>query len=114
MMRLKLKIDVRGNVDQAGLERLRTHLKLNKEGRLTDDWDEAFGKRQVQCPDGVDVRISLYRDADDHNWTVNVSATEPGPDGVYLEALKTELVEGIVAAGYTGHIRANPTYGRNQ
>jgi hypothetical protein len=37
-MTLILVIDIDGNVDQSGLERLRTHLDLKSHGRLTDDW----------------------------------------------------------------------------
>ena len=43
MTHLVLVIDIEGDVDQAGLERLRTHLNLTKQGRLSDDWDEEFG-----------------------------------------------------------------------
>lgn len=124
MMHLILKIDIHGDVDQTGLERLRTHLRLQKQGRLTDDWDETFGKRFIEYPDGRSTKIALYRHANDGSWTVNVSTTDPvsakehrpehhrGHDDV--AELRAELVSGITAAGFQPSVRAKPTYGTSK
>ena len=47
-MHLAVVIDIDGTVDQAGLDRLRAHLNLTKTGRLTDDWDQTFGRRMIE------------------------------------------------------------------
>lgn len=104
MMRSIFKIGIQGSVDQDGLDRLRTELQLTKQGRLSDSWDEAFGKRFIEPSDGMGVRVSLYRDSDDGAWSVNVSATEPYPDQAYARALQAELIEGITSAGYVPHV----------
>jgi hypothetical protein len=111
MMHLILKIDIHGDVDQTGLERLRTHLRLRKQGRLTDDWDETFGKRTIKYPDGRSTKITLYRHANDGSWTVNVSTTDPVSADDDVAELRAELVSGITAAGFQPSVRAKPTYG---
>jgi hypothetical protein len=111
MMHLVLKIDIDGDVDQSGLERLRTELDLKKQGRLTDDWDEIFGKRTIQRSGGESMKVALYRHSEDGSWTVNVSATEPDLRDDDLTELRAELVGGIAAAGYRATVRAKPTYG---
>jgi hypothetical protein len=111
MMYLVIKIDIHGDVDQTGLERLRTHVGLKKQGRLTDDWDETFGKRIIRYPDGRSTKVALYRHSTDGSWTVNVSTTEPDPSDDEVTELRTELVRGITAAGFQAAVRAQPTYG---
>jgi hypothetical protein len=114
VIRLILKIDIHGEIDQAGLDRLRIHLKLKKQGRLTDDWDETFGKSQIQFHDGRIAKVALYRHSEDGSWTVNVSAPEPGLSTDELAGLRTELVAGITAAGYEANVWDRPTYGPAQ
>lgn len=95
-----MEIDIRGSVDQSGLERLRSHLKLTKFGRLTDDWDQQFGYRRIERADGQYTKIVLYREFDG-SWQVQVIDTEeldPNSDG--FELLRKELVDGLAAAGY--------------
>lgn len=114
MMHLILKFDIHGDVDQSGLERLRARLSLKKQGRLTDDWDEAFGKRDIQHPDGGTTKIALYRHADDGSWTVNVSTTETNQIEEEVTALRVELLRGIAAAGFRATARDKPTYGAGE
>lgn len=106
-----LVIDIDGTVDQAGLDRLRTHLNLTRQGRLTDEWDEAFGYRKVDRSAGQYLRISLYRDFDE-SWEVSVSDTgQRDPNDPEITSLRAELVDGITAAGYQATVRAKPNYG---
>lgn len=111
MMYLVLVIDIDGDVDQSGLERLRTHLKLKKQGRLTDDWDEEFGYRIIEDASGQRFNIGLFRNSDE-SWKISALATsQPDPDGDDLTLLRTELVEGVAAAGFQATVRAEPTFG---
>src|SRR3954452_19159839 len=94
-----LEIDIRGDVDQSGLERLREHLDLKKFGRLTDDWDQQFGYRRIERSSGQYTKIVLYRDFDG-SWQVQVIDTEElDPHAHEFAVLRDELVEGIIAAG---------------
>jgi hypothetical protein len=111
MTHLVLVIDIDGNVDQSGLERLRTHLDLKKHGRLTDDWDQKFGSRVIQPVDGERTSISLFRNFDE-TWKIQVTDTrEADPNTDELAMLRAELVEGITAAGFQAIVRAKPTFG---
>jgi hypothetical protein len=109
MMHDILAIDIRGSVDQSGLDRLRDHLDLHKYGRLTDDWDEQFGYRKIERPDGNYTKIVLYRNFEGA-WGLEVMDTET----VNLSAEETaqlcsELIEGITAAGYEATVKRGPT-----
>jgi hypothetical protein len=111
MMHDILVIDIRGDVDQSGLDRLRTHLNLKKFGRLTDDWDQQFGYRKIERASGQYTKIVLYREFDG-SWQVQVIDTEKlDPDAHEFALLRGELVDGIGAAGYQATVRAKPTFG---
>jgi hypothetical protein len=105
-----LVIDIRGEVDPSGLDRLRTHIHLTKRGRLTDDWDQEFGYRIIDISNGQRINIGLFRESDG-SWLVDASASSPNIDSDALTQLRTELVEGIAAAGYEATVRDKPTYG---
>lgn len=110
-MTLSLVIDIDGAVDQPGLERLRTHLNLKSHGRLTDEWDQKFGSRDVQTVSGRAIHITLFRNFDE-TWKVQVSATPDNmPEAGEISILRTELVESIVAAGFQATVRPRPTFG---
>lgn len=111
MMHRALVIDIDGIIDQAGLDRLRAHLNLTKEGRLTDDWDQAFGYRKIDRSARKYLVIDLYRNFDE-TWKVSVSDTDMrDPKDPELTSLRAELVDGITAAGYQATVRAIPTGG---
>ncbi|WP_193043937.1 hypothetical protein [Mycolicibacterium baixiangningiae] len=52
-----LVINIHRDVDQSGLERLRTQLSLRKFGRLTDDGDQQFGYRKIEQASGQYAEI---------------------------------------------------------
>jgi hypothetical protein len=111
MMHDILVIDIRGSVDQSGLDRLRAQLNLKKYGRLTDDWDQQFGYRKIERPGGQYTKIVLYRNFDG-SWEIQVIDTEKtDPNANEIALLQAELVRGTEAAGYQGIVRARPTSG---
>jgi|SRR5882757_3124546 len=110
MMHLVLVIDIDGGIDQSGLERLRTHLNLKKQGRLTDDWDQEFGYRTIEAASGQRTKIGLFRESDG-SWLVDASASGSDVSNDEIALLRAELVQGIAAAGYQATVRAKPTYG---
>jgi hypothetical protein len=114
MMHLVLVVDIDGDVDQSGLERLRSHLGLKKQGRLSDDWDQEFGYRKIVRSTEQYANIGLFRNFDG-TWIVQVLDTERlDPTVNELAVLRAELVEGITAAGYQATVRAKPTFGSAQ
>lgn len=110
-MHLALVIDIRGEVDQEGLNRLRSFLHLSKQGRLTDDWDQKFGSRVVRTVRGADLRVGLFRNFDG-SWKIQVLGAQRYDSGSSeINSLRAELVEGIYAAGYEAAARAKPSFG---
>jgi len=110
MMHLVLVVDIDGGIDQCGLERLRAHLDLKKQGRLTDDWDQEFGYRTIEETSGQRIKVGLFREFDG-SWLIDASASDPGVSTEEIALLRDELVQGIAAAGYQASVRAKPTYG---
>lgn len=109
-MQTVLVIDIDGDVDQSGLDRLRDHLNLEKFGRLTDDWDQQFGYRKIERANGQYTKIGLYREFDG-SWLVDAAASSSDVSTEAIALLGAELVRGIAAAGYQATVRAKPTYG---
>jgi hypothetical protein len=111
MMHLVLVIDIHGEVDQSSLQRLRSHLDLKKQGRLSDDWDQEFGHRKIERSSSQYTSIGLFRNFDG-SWKVQVLDTEElDPTGDKLALLRAELVNGIGAAGLQASVRTKPTFG---
>jgi len=110
MMQLVLVIDIDGDVDQSGLERLRAHLNLKKQGRLTDDWDQEFGYRTIEETSGQRINIGLFREFDG-SWLVDASASDSEVSTEEIALLGAQLIQQIAAAGYQATMRAKPTYG---
>jgi hypothetical protein len=111
MMHLVLVIDIHGEVDQRGLDQLRTQLDLKKQGRLTDDWDHGFGYRRIERPSGRQTKISLLREFDG-SWNLHVLDTEKvDPSATELANLRAQLMASVIAAGYRATARAKPTFG---
>ncbi|WP_082698442.1 hypothetical protein [Mycobacterium sp. GA-2829] len=97
-----LLIDILGDVDQSGLRRLREHLHLSAFGRLTDEFDQQFGSRTIECPSGHRAKIVLYREFD-WSWQVQVVASTAS-SADELASLKAELLSGIRAANYSAKV----------
>ena len=62
MTHLVLVVDINGEVDQSGLERLRSHLDLKKQGRLSDDWDQEFGYRKIERSTASYTTMGLFQE----------------------------------------------------
>jgi hypothetical protein len=111
MLTLVLVVDIHGDIDESGLERLRDKLSLQKQGRLTDDWDQEFGHRQIDRSGGRCVHIGLFRNPD-NSWKLQVLATEKrDPHDPELAALRVELTEAVQAAGFRPEARKKATFG---
>jgi hypothetical protein len=86
-----------GNLDPAGVNALRTALRLAPEGRYGDDWDQILGRRTEEVPGGR-LEILLYREDSAGPWAVHINAEgEPGPAA--LNAAEQEITEAVRGAG---------------
>ncbi|MGW4529513.1 hypothetical protein ACWEOI_01045 [Nocardia sp. NPDC004340] len=71
----RLRVMLRGQLDQARLERLRAALGLTRMGRLTDWADEHFGYRHIGGDANQSVCLDLWR-VEETQWFLCVSATD--------------------------------------
>ncbi|MHA3023887.1 hypothetical protein ACXPWS_26900 [Mycobacterium sp. BMJ-28] len=108
MMHLVLVIDIHGDVDQSGLDRLRASLGLHKQGRLSDDWDQEFGYRIDDSPGDGHFNTGLLRQFD-NSWNLQILSTSQFPSGsAELEKIGDELVRAVEAAGFRATVRNQP------
>ncbi|WP_109505848.1 hypothetical protein [Nocardioides speluncae] len=94
-------VSIQEPLTQSSLDRLREALGLEPEGRLTDDWDAEFGYKDLKG-DGADAtEVTLCR-ADGRPWFLDVTYPDGNPPSdAELAQWRTELIEGIRAAGLT-------------
>jgi hypothetical protein len=90
---------VSGPVDQPTLDQLREILRLQPQGRLTDDWDEIFGERVTETADGQ-VEILLSRNTNRPGWDIDL-AVEGWPARSTSPVTESEINAAIVACGLT-------------
>jgi hypothetical protein len=70
----QLKAQLRGDVTDDQLDRLRDRLGLTPQGRLTDLEDAGFGYRYLMRDESERIDLSLYRDPRDHRrWRLTLS-----------------------------------------
>ena len=110
-MPLVLVIDIHGEIDQSGLERLRSSLDLAQQGRLTDDWDQEFGHRRIDTANGTRFRIGLLRNFDG-SWKIQVvESIRSETVSDEFAQLRKRLLDGIKSAGYRAAVRDKPSFG---
>ena len=68
MMHSLLEVTFTGDVDDAELDELRARLGMASHGRLSDDWDDEFGRRELRPPDSGWIYLILTRDLDREGW----------------------------------------------
>jgi hypothetical protein len=90
---------IAGEVNQERLIALREHLRLQRRGRLTDDWDAEFGWRRFEAGDSL-VSVELWRDngGDEIRWYVDVSA-DAALAATLLASLEREVRDAVTASG---------------
>lgn len=68
MMRNMLEVIFTGDVGDAELDQLRASLSLAARGRLSDDWDAEFGRRELRPPESGWIYLILIRDLEREGW----------------------------------------------
>jgi hypothetical protein len=93
-------VKVSGSVDQPTMDTLRARLQLKPEGRITDDWDQIFGRGEVSTDYGP-VKTMLVRNDDETDipmWNVDLYL-EDGLPWAALSAAEREVSAAIEASG---------------
>lgn len=95
----QLTVRASGPVTRDVLDRLRSLLRLERVGRLTDAEDVHFGRRYLHS-DGDFTNLALLRDDDTH-WRVKLTyADEPVPADT-VERVRAEVLAALAEVGLT-------------
>ncbi|MFF5702944.1 hypothetical protein ACFY7H_10625 [Streptomyces sp. NPDC012794] len=96
----QLQIRMKGELDADRLSSFRREVGLTPRGRLDDDWDEEFGRRELRTAEQGRVKVSLWRYAHD-DWMVSLDyARDPLP-AEETEALRQVILDAAARAGLT-------------
>ncbi|MGK8524491.1 hypothetical protein ACRS6B_24375 [Nocardia asteroides] len=97
----RLRLILRGNLNQTRLDRLRHALGLARIGRLSDREDEHFGSRDLPGTAGSGTMMNLWRD-DNDLWSISIDAqSETVPSAADLDTWRSEAVAAATEAGLT-------------
>jgi hypothetical protein len=96
----QLIVYMRGEVVGAALQVLRERLELTPHGRMSDDWDQNFGRRYLRGPDQGQADISLLRYADD-DWRYQIFTTGELIPLDEIEQLREQMLAAAEEAGLT-------------
>jgi hypothetical protein len=107
-----LRIDLRGEMPQARLDRLRRLLGLESRGRLSDDEDVNFGYRYLQENESNDVEFTLYRFRDTE-WSVSLDYENEPPDAEVVEECRSSVLRAAAELGLSvENVWVDPIYQR--
>lgn len=102
MMHSMLEVTFTGDVDDPELDKLRTSLGMAKRGRLTDDWDDEFGRRELSPRDSGWIYLNLTRDLNRDGWWKVALKFEQDPMPVAeVDMWEQKITSAITAAGLT-------------
>ncbi|MGW0754238.1 hypothetical protein [Streptomyces sp. NPDC002587] len=91
---------MKGTFAKGQLSLFRGQVGLTPRGRLDDEWDEEFGRRELRPKEAGLVELSLWRYADD-DWMIALHyEREPLPAGE-TEELRRVILGAAAQAGLT-------------
>ena len=93
--RIRMKGDLAGNLSE-----FRDRVGLQRRGRLSDDWDQEFGRRELRSRDEGWVNLRLWRHEDDE-WLVNLTYEKDPLPADEAEQLHQKVLDAAVAVGMT-------------
>jgi hypothetical protein len=73
---------------------------LRRRGRLSDDWDQEFGWREVRSREQGWVNLMLWRHEDD-DWSVDLTFEKDPLPADEAEQLRQKVLDAAAAAGMT-------------
>lgn len=102
MMHSMLEVTFTGDVGDPELGTLRASLGMGSRGRLSDDWDDEFGRRELSPRDSGWVYLILTRDLEREGWWKVALKFEKEPLPVAeVSAWEQKIIGAIRAAGLT-------------
>jgi hypothetical protein len=100
MMKNMLEVTFTGSVKAPELGRLRTSLGLSKHGRLSDDWDDDFGSRELSPRSSGWIYLILVRDLQhDGWWKVSLTHEENPLPAADVDMWEQKIIAAITEAG---------------
>jgi hypothetical protein len=106
-MKTLLSIRMHGAFDGRMLETFRGRLGMTKHGRLDDDWDQDFGRRELRLRDDGWVKLTLWR-YDDDDWVVALTYERDPLPPEEVERLRRQILEAAAEVGATVTYQSTP------
>ncbi|WP_158710959.1 hypothetical protein [Streptomyces albus] len=93
---------MRGEFARGGLKEFRERVGLRPRGRVSDDWDQELGVRELRSKEqGGRVRLKLWR-YDDDDWLVDLTCQDGDPlPSERIEELRGAILDAAAHAGLT-------------
>ncbi|QQG98774.1 hypothetical protein HBE99_19555 [Mycobacteroides chelonae] len=99
MMHTQFFVRMNGDLG-AHLLAFREQVELKSAGRLSDDWDEEFGWRELRPRDQGWVNLTLWRWAED-DWLLKLTYEKDPLPAEEAEQLRRKVLDAAAAAGMT-------------
>uniref|UniRef100_A0AAU2JNX1 Uncharacterized protein n=1 Tax=Streptomyces sp. NBC_00049 TaxID=2903617 RepID=A0AAU2JNX1_9ACTN len=99
-MNSQLKIRMRGTFPKGQLSAFRDQVGLDPRGRLDDEWDEEFGRRELRPKENGLVELSLWRYADD-DWMISLLYERDPLPAEEAAELRRTILDAAARAGLT-------------
>jgi hypothetical protein len=97
-----LEVTFTGDVHDPELAKLRASLGMAKRGRLSDDWDNEFGWRELSPRDSGWIYLILTRDLErDGWWEVDLEYEQDPLPVAEVDTWAQKITSAITAAGLT-------------
>jgi hypothetical protein len=99
MRRTQFVVRMRGEL-AGNLAEFRDRIGLQRRGRLTDDWDEEFGRLRLRDREQGLIELKLWRYEDD-DWKVNLTYEKDPLPTDEAEQWRQKVLDAAAAVGMT-------------
>ncbi|MGW7366988.1 hypothetical protein ACWGI8_27030 [Streptomyces sp. NPDC054841] len=96
----QLQIRMKGELSEGRLSAFREKVGLAPRGRLDDDWDEEFGRRELRPKEKGRVHLSLWRYADD-DWMISLTYERDPLPAEEAAEVRRNVLDAAAHAGLT-------------
>lgn len=102
MMRDMLDVTFTGDVGETELDELRGSLGMASRGRLSDDWDAEFGRREFRPRGSGWIYLILIRDLGcEGRWEIALTFEETPLPAAEADLWEQKIIGAITGAGLT-------------
>jgi hypothetical protein len=106
---LRTQFFVRMQGDLAGnLTEFRERVGLERRGRLSDDWDQEFGRLRLRPRERGLVDLTLWRGYEDDDWKVNLIYDKDPLPVEEAEKWRQKVLDAAAAVGMTITAQSEP------